>query len=268
LEDNIKREVKSGFQKYLINQKRRFFITLKKLLPDFSFFHKSRKYLPSQAIESNIIKNGSFMPNNQKILTEVQEYVSNLLVSEIPEYLYYHNLTHTSYVVEYTQIIGKALGLSEDDLHTLELAAWWHDVGYLKVSVGHEELSQELAEIFFKEKKLTLKKIKKILGCIEATKMPQTPQNALEEIICDADLAHLAAKDFWDRCSFLRKEWETMRGSKMTQMEWLLINKNFMGKHHYFTEYGKEVLNIQKKKNARKIDRLIKKEEKRLEEAE
>ncbi len=209
-------------------------------------------------------KHCASMPKITDILKEVKTHTSKLFNTQLPEHLHYHNFTHTSYVVESAQNIGEAEGLQETELYVLGIAAWWHDIGYLHVSEGHEALSQELAIEYLRKKKTSEKIIRKVTGCIAATKMPQSPQNHIEEVICDADLAHLAAKDFMKRCSFLRLEWEAMRGETMSELEWLEINNNFMNKHSYFTDYGKKVLNIQKKKNIQKINRLIKAEKEKI----
>ncbi len=196
------------------------------------------------------------MPNYQDILTQVQVDVTELLTTALAKNLHYHNLEHTAFVVEASQQIGEALLLSREELDILAIAAWWHDTGYIKTVKGHEAESQVMAKAYLEEKALDEKIIKQVLGCIAATQIPQSPKNLLEEIICDADLAHLAARDFVARCRPLRKEWDLLSGKKMTEIEWLEVNQSFMSKHTYFTEYGKEVLAIQKSKN---LQRIIKK---------
>lgn len=199
------------------------------------------------------------MLNYQDILTQVQSDVTELLTMALPKNLYYHNLTHTAFVVEASQQIGEALSLSQEELSILEIAAWWHDVGYIKTVKGHEAASQAMAKVYLEEQALDNEVIEQILDCIAATQIPQSPKNLLEEIICDADLAHLAARDFIARCRPLRKEWDALGDKKMTDIEWLEVNQSFMSKHTYFTSYGKEVLAIQKTRNLKRINTKLQK---------
>ncbi len=199
------------------------------------------------------------MPNYQDILTQIQLDVTDLLTTALPPSLHYHNLTHTAFVVEASQEIGKAMSLDQEALDLLAIAAWWHDVGYIETVREHEMASQIKAKAYLKAKSLEERAIETILGCIAATQIPQSPQNLLEEIICDADLAHLAARDFVARCRPLRKEWETLGSKKMTEIEWLEVNESFMNKHTYFTTYGKEVLTIRKTRNLKRITTKLQK---------
>lgn len=199
------------------------------------------------------------MPNYQDILIQVQSDVTELLTMELPKNLHYHNLTHTAFVVEASLQIGEALLLSQEELNILQIAAWWHDVGYIKTVKGHEVASQAMAKVYLEEQALDNEVIEQVLGCIAATQIPQAPKNLLEQIICDADLAHLAARDFIARCRPLRKEWEALSDKKMTNVEWLEVNQSFMSQHTYFTEYGKEVLEVQKSRNLKRISNKLKK---------
>ena len=48
-----------------------------------------------------------------------------------------------------------------------------------------------------------------ICGMIMATKIPQSPKNYLEQILCDADLDYLGRDDFYDIGGTLFKELKT-----------------------------------------------------------
>ena len=61
---------------------------------------------------------------------------------------------------------------------------------------NHEYYSQVVARNFLGRKNWPPAEINRVTGCIAATKMPQKPTTLLEEILCDADLAHLAEPDF------------------------------------------------------------------------
>jgi hypothetical protein len=71
------------------------------------------------------------------------------------------------------------------------------------------------------------KRIKAISNIILATVMGYKPKNILEEIIIDADCAHLASKNFFDYTSLLRKEWELTGLKTVTYQDWIKENINF-----------------------------------------
>ena len=68
---------------------------------------------------------------------------------------------------------------------------------------------------------------------ILATKIPQTPKNILEQIICDADLDYLGRDDYEKNSNFLLQELKLK--NDVTELEWLKIQVNFLEKHTYFT---------------------------------
>lgn len=199
------------------------------------------------------------MTFSSKILESSKAFATNILKNEIPTKRYYHNYTHTAYVADKAERIGKQSNLSDDELENILVAAWFHDTGYREKSYGHEDVSKEIALAFLKKQNIPQPKIDAIMGCIEATRIPQSPKNKVEEVICDADLAHLAEQDFLIKCDPLRKEWEAEKGREMSDMEWLQINYDFMVEHSYFTAFGQAALEETKKKNLKQVKKLLKK---------
>lgn len=76
--------------------------------------------------------------------------------------------------------------------------------------------------------------------------MPQHPRNLLEQILCDADLCHLASSSYPDYQEMLRVEWHMELGLSMTDEEWNVSNDKFLKNNSYFTAYGKRVLEPRK----------------------
>ena len=56
--------------------------------------------------------------------------------------------------------------------------------------------STKLATTFLQENGADAALIEKVTSCINATKMPQSPGSLIEQILCDADLAHLGTDEF------------------------------------------------------------------------
>ena len=76
---------------------------------------------------------------------------------------------------------------------------------------------------------------------ILATKIPQTPKNLLEQIICDADLDYLGRPDYAENSQLLLQE--LLLTKKINKTEWLRIQDSFLTKHVYFTKTSKSKRN-------------------------
>jgi HD superfamily phosphodiesterase len=190
---------------------------------------------------------------------EVNDFVFNLLKKELTVKAVYHNYNHTCSVVEAANEIALAENISKDDLEIVLLAAWFHDTGFTKDASCHEKGSLEIAEEYLTKKGFDAGKIKQVLLCIEATRMPQNPTSKLEEIICDADLFHLGTENFNEKANLIRSEWELLCDKHLTDVEWFEENIKFIGEHKYFTNYAFNKLNAQKTANWLKVQKELKK---------
>ncbi|MBC6995407.1 HD domain-containing protein [Neolewinella lacunae] len=175
-------------------------------------------------------------------------YVARLLISKLPADRLYHNLHHTINVVQGVINIGNAEKVSEPEMETLLLAAWFHDVGHIKTYEGHEVASAEIARDFLLRHDYPAERMAAVARCILATTMPQRPESHLEEIICDADMYHLSLVTYEHAQELLREEWSRVLGKVSSDEDWERENQEFLHQHHYFTHYGQTVLQPRKEK--------------------
>src|SRR5687767_15531516 len=132
------------------------------------------------------------------------------------------------------EIIAKHEGVNDKhDLLLLRTAAAFHDSGFLFVYKGHEEKGCEIASEHLKNV-FSESDIKKVCGMIMATKIPQTPNTLLEQIICDADLDYLGRNDFEPISRNLYKEFIVFKIIP-EDIIWDHIQIKFFESHHYFT---------------------------------
>jgi len=207
----------------------------------------------------------------KNIVEKTEAYAKTILENDIPEKFVYHDDYHTTRVVKAAQKIGLACGFDEEQIEILTIAAWFHDTGYKNGCVNHEATGIQMARTFLETESYPEAKIKQVEGCIEATKMPQSPKNLLEQVICDADLHHLACDDYQKMASKMHKEIELMKGQEIDGDDWNEMNYKFFKDHEFFTPYGKEVLEPIKDKNLQTIKKAYKskkKEAKYIEELE
>lgn len=177
-----------------------------------------------------------------EITAHSYDYVKELLQTQLPAHLTYHNWQHTKDVVAAAIEIGQAEGVNEQDLELLILASLFHDVGHTRDYNNHEEESQRIAEGFLSKQRYPAAGIQTVKEIIGATKIPQAPHTLLQQIICDADLRHLANGSFQDQSQLLRQEWIIEKDETPSDKDWAKQNLDFLRTHQYFTNYGKTQL--------------------------
>jgi len=194
------------------------------------------------------------------LINEVQDFVTNLIKDELSDLYTYHNLNHTIEVVQAVTILCDAQNINQFDKEILLVSAWFHDVGYTKNHVNHEELSIEIASKFLKEKGKSNDYIDTVSSLIRATEKKYVPQTDLEKIIKDADYHHILNDDYLFKCEGLRKEWQNTDGNSMTDLEWAKVNEFFLTTmHKFYTSYAKENWQPLKEKNIKRLRKKIEK---------
>ena len=201
------------------------------------------------------------------LIKESRAYVEEILES-LPHGFHYHNLEHTKEVVDAVVEIGTRSDISETDLETVILAAWFHDIGYTCSSDNHEDESIRLMREKLSGLAVEEERIQEISRIIKSTQMPQNPKDELSKIMCDADLYHLSADFFQSRSEELRKELVDTCHADFSEKEWKKVTAEFMGAHAYFTNYAKLVLEPKKKKNLKKLKKEKKLDPKYVEKLE
>ena len=193
------------------------------------------------------------------ILKDIQHHVITFLSENLSDDMTYHSVAHTKEVVRSVNELASKQNFTDEEKEILNIAAWFHDVGYTKSQEEHEKFSAIMAREYLTGLGYNDEKISKIEGCILATKMPQTPTNALEKTICDADLMHLAAKDYFQKADLLHKEIEKTKLCTISEKEWMQMNQEFLNSHCFFTEYAQKTYDSAVKENLRKVRQRLKK---------
>lgn len=179
----------------------------------------------------------------------------------------YHNLSHTGAVVSNAAKIASHYQLGEKDVFIITAAAWFHDAGYFNGGpADHEIRGADMAAGYLKEIGIDDETIQAVQQCIVATRMPQSPKNLNEQIICDADLYHFGTDHFAEWNKRMRKEVEWRLGKKIAKNDWRKNSVLFMEAHQYQTDYGRELLQDKKNQNLKELKKKNNtKEEKKAE---
>ncbi len=162
-------------------------------------------------------------------------FILNKLEKELTDKLTYHGKHHTLDVLNITRELCEAEDISRKNTTLLKTAALYHDCGFTETYTNHEEKGCEIAQRTLPDFGYSAIDIEKICGMIMATKIPQSPKNHLEQIICDADLDYLGREDFYSIGNSLYEEFMEYNVIQDEQ-SWNRLQVGFLGGHNYFTK--------------------------------
>jgi uncharacterized protein len=188
-------------------------------------------------------------------LARAEQFILDKLQKELPAYLYYHSFSHTLDVLAAALRIASGEGLKEIDTMLLRTAALYHDAGFTVQNKDHEELGCDIARKTLPDFGYTDHQIRMICDMILATKIPQSPNNLLEKIICDADLDYLGREDFWTISNNLYEELNNF--NQLNKEDWYKLQINFFEQHHYFTPSVIKLRTQKKEEHLERIKQLL-----------
>lgn len=169
----------------------------------------------------------------------------------------FHDIHHTIDVVNAAEEVGRHSELSDDELESVIIAAWLHDVGYSEGAEDHERKAAETAKTLLTSWGASQKTIMEVTEAIMSTKLPQQPRSLLGKVLCDADLFHLSTEACQAKSEMLREEWKKTGIKDLTDTAWLENNLEFLETHQYHTPYGRTVLQQGKRTNIKNLRKLL-----------
>ncbi|MEL6865083.1 MAG: HD domain-containing protein [Bacteroidota bacterium] len=185
-----------------------------------------------------------------------KDYILQRLRKELSEDLYYHGLHHTLDVLRITKEVCRMEGVEHHQRILLQTAALYHDSGFVLHHKEHERLGCGICQEVLPGFGYTAADIEAICGMIMATKIPQSPQNELEEIICDADLDYLGRSDFFQIGQTLYKEFLAY-GVVKDEEGWNRLQVSFLQNHHFFTSSTIERRQVKKNRHLEQLKKIV-----------
>ena len=187
----------------------------------------------------------------------VKAFILNKLENELSDDLFYHGLHHTLDVLYITAELCYRERVSPYHTLLLRTAALFHDSGFTISNHDHEELSCQIAKKYLPRFDFSPKEVKAICGMIMATKIPQSPRNKLEKILCDADLDYLGRDDFYDIGHTLFEELKAYN-ILQTEEDWNKLQVKFLENHSFFTPTNQKRRSLRKNKYLRELREVVK----------
>ena len=191
------------------------------------------------------------------LVRQAERYVMSLLSNQLSEEYLFHSKKHTLDVVKNATIIGRNSGMIEDEMNILQVSALFHDTGYISTYDNHEAESSFIASEFLRSNLVGEQDIQIVSNAILATRVPQNPNDRISEVLCDADLMHLAGEDYFELMEMLRLEWQITGRQFLTEYQFHMNSIDFFDSHHFHSDYGKTIMQQQKEKNLIRIRQRV-----------
>ncbi len=186
-----------------------------------------------------------------------KQYALTRLEQELPASLSYHSVRHTrDGVVPAVERFAAWNGVDDAALLLLRTAAWYHDLGFVEQRIDHEAIGVRIAAFVLPHFGYTPAQIVTIGGMIMATKLPQSPNTPLEELVVDADLDLLGRTNFLERNQDLRNELAAY-GMTLSDDEWYRDQLAFLQNHRYWTTVARTLRDEQKHRNIAALKELL-----------
>jgi predicted metal-dependent HD superfamily phosphohydrolase len=186
-----------------------------------------------------------------------KQYILAKLRDELSDRLKYHGLHHTLDVLKMASEICEREGVSEHEQVLVKTAALFHDSGFIKNKhAGHEAEGCIMVREVLPGFGYKPEDIERICAMIMATKIPQSPNNLLEEILCDADLDYLGREDFF---TIGRSLFEELQDYDLIQGEqsWNRLQVSFLNAHRFFTDTNKTLREPVKRSYLEDLQELV-----------
>lgn len=200
--------------------------------------------------------NPNFISQKKKSINfrAVEQWVFKQL-SELSLALTYHGKHHTSGVLVVAKYLCVLEKISESDTLLVKTAALFHDIGFLFTYQNHEAKGCEVAREALPDFGYDKQQIEKICEMIMATKVPQSPQCILAQIVCDADLDYLGRDDYEEVSQSLVKEWKTFNAMPNLN-DWTNIQIKFLESHRFYTLSSQKMRNKTKEKRIQQLKQI------------
>jgi predicted metal-dependent HD superfamily phosphohydrolase len=211
------------------------------------------------------ISSKTFSPT--ELLSKTEQYVKNYLESNLPEKYKLHSYNQTIEIVKACRAICDDSGIDQKDCIKVQLAAWFINTGYCVNPQNPLQSSAEIAGKFLTGK-MDNESIREIKSCILSSYSKQRPALFIARVLCDAVSFQLADSNYPNYLELLRKEWIATRKKKYSYRGWLKKHAALLDEHTHFTDSAKRMFAQGKRKNKKRLQRLLEQHDRLLPDGE
>ncbi len=185
------------------------------------------------------------------------------LLDGLSKNLKYHNKAHTEEVLGEALYLGMKDGLSDEDLHTLAIAASWHDVGFLVKAKDNEadgvrimkEQIADMGDVDLTERELAIVEqmildtnLKTIDG-VPTIQITEGESKRLAGYLLDADVANFGREDFFKKGELIAEEIGVDLNNPQEKLGFYRYDVKLLENHKWHTDVARNSKESQKLKN-------------------
>jgi len=212
---------------------------------------------PELSVDLKGLPNNKFITQLQILrLNDLEESLITRLENELPENLYFHTIQHTMNVATQVELIGRAEGISDEEMLIIRTAALLHDTGFVKEYENHELASCEITKEVLPKFNYSDQQIEKICSLIMATRSSIVPKTLLEKIIIDANMSYYGRIDFISSLQNLCRELQA-RNRIDSAKSWYEKQIAIISEHKFYTKTARLLRDIEREKQIQGIEELI-----------
>ena len=213
--------------------------------------------------------------HNREIVRLAREHVFALFraaAERIP--LEFHQFRRTREVVDACKEIAKGCKLGDEARQVVLVCAWFYDACYATGSNDHAR-SLELCLEFMKGQQASGPTPEQITDCFhniaadhDATAAPggvEAGDERPSDVLHDARLAVLAARDYVEQAELLRLELERTAGTPCSDGEWTQRCIEFFGAHDFRTRFAQLAYGHGRAANLVRLQKQLRKQQRQLE---
>ncbi|MFN8255500.1 MAG: DUF5706 domain-containing protein [Bacteroidales bacterium] len=191
------------------------------------------------------------------LVKEAELFVKNLFVENKNELLLFHNLGYIKSTVGYAEQLCEMEKVSDSEKEIILVAGWLFSTGYLFDYKDFKKQGLKTAETFLSKFHIDSKKTENILSVIEVVLFNKPCENIYERILYDASEFYLAADDFLLWVKYHRKERNYFLTPKLTKRSFWQTVQVFLNEHKFVTVSGNNLFKEGKEKNESKIKLVL-----------
>ncbi|HQH40226.1 MAG TPA: adenylate/guanylate cyclase domain-containing protein [Bacteroidales bacterium] len=175
-------------------------------------------------------------------LLDLQEYIQEKLLEKAPPEMYFHNAVYAEEIFMQSELLGRAEGLSEEELLLVRTASLFECPGYILDYFNPVEKNLAYADELlprFKYNREQIDKIKKLILSSEKTNHDWIA----EKVLHDARTSFYGRKDFPARIKAMLEEMHA-HGQSVVPEEWLKEVSARLKKFAFYTETARKLAEI------------------------
>ncbi|MCD6202200.1 MAG: hypothetical protein J7K46_10380 [Bacteroidales bacterium] len=188
-------------------------------------------------------------------LQDLEENILEKLELELPENLYFHNVKHSIHVYTMVELLGRAEGVTMEEMLLVRTAALMHDAGYIMSYENHKKASCDLIMDILPKYKYTEEQIKKICELVVAGEDPFHPHSKTEAILFDANFNYLNRVDFREVARHIWKE-KKAYNQDISFATWKEQMVELIRRYDYHTAAARKLRDVDKETQIRIIRNL------------